>query len=212
MLVELARERSEGDVLVHERDGTTHRLVLRGGHVVSVRIAGRFDPLLETLHRAGLLRGPAFQATLEALARSERRAGALATEVGGVAGNRVRAALRAQTQKRLAALLTIAAERGSRARFVPRPVRPAEVAATVALASAPPADVRAPHLAPKAAPPPPAPTHAPSPPPDPQALARARLRRLAFALHPDRHAGLPPDRRAALAERLARATAAYHAL
>ena len=215
---------------MRERDGTRHVVILRGGRIVAARVAGRFDPLLATLRRDGAVSRAGWQTALEALGRSERRSGQLAIELAGVDARAVRAALEAQLRSRLAVVLERAATHGRDAWLEPRTVPASEQAAvlTIAAALAAPHAAAAHHTAtyPTAA-------HASASAPrasrgqPPRRSAtpalpgtasrrgardRRALRRLAYALHPDRNAHLSPEARDALAAELASATAAFHRL
>jgi hypothetical protein len=228
-------EKREGDVVLREQSGATHRVTVRGGYVVRVRVSGRFDPILAELRRAGALSPASYVRALEGLGRTERRAGQLAIDVGLSQETVARAlaaqtrrrlgailarALAAQTRRRLGAVLARALEAGRDAWLEARKVRADEVDARIGLgelskqrparkpehprggqrrcaARAEPRDAKTPRAT------------------EPHARTardRRALRKLAFALHPDRHAHLSKEARAALAEELARATAAFHGL
>lgn len=183
---------------------------MRDGRIVSARVAGGFDPILEALRRQGALSEPGWQAAIEALGRSERKAGRLAVEVGGARDRDVREALRRQARRRLSAILERAMTHGRDAWLEPRVVTPSEQATSlpvetlfddpqlwgVGLGRRP---ARTAELRPHSD-------------PAPGARDRRALRRLAFALHPDRHPNLSAEARAALAAELARATAAFHGI
>jgi hypothetical protein len=212
-------EKREGDVVLREQSGATHRVTVRGGYVVRVRVSGRFDPILAELRRAGALSPASYVRALEGLGRTERRAGQLAIDVG-LSQETVARALAAQTRRRLGAVLARALEAGRDAWLEARKVRADEVDARIGLgelskqrparkpehprggqrrcaARAEPRDAKTPRAT------------------EPHARTardRRALRKLAFALHPDRHAHLSKEARAALAEELARATAAFHGL
>lgn len=184
---------------MRDRDGSEHTLLMRQGRVVGARVAGRFDPLLRRLRTRGDLAGEDLLRVLEALGASERRCGQLAGEVTGVGGAAVRRALEEQLTERILEVLECATHRGLDARFVARPVSPAEACATVAWESLLPDEAPAPRRRRRAVP-----TQLP--------VDRRALRKLALRLHPDRNGHLPPNERAAFAARLAEATALFHGL
>ncbi len=194
----------DGDIVIRERDGASHRITLRGGVIVAARVAGRFNPLLESMRRTGALAPEGFVRALEALARSERRSGQLAIERGGASARSVREALAAQLSARLTEIHRRALENGRETWLEARSVAATEAAGRVEATRAPRAT--APPRATR-------PASAPSvPPAAPLSLEQRRaLRRLAFMLHPDRHAHLPEPERNALERRLADATARFHA-
>ncbi len=218
-IAQAARAAHEGDVVVGDRAKRLHRVTLRLGRIVGVQIAGRFDPLLDHLRRAGALDEAGSYAVLEALARSGRRVGELAEEVAGISREAVRAAIHAQLRGRLTQLLALAAREGSAPRLEAREVEPnerhGELPWREALHGAPrardlndaerPAPVRAlkgrgsaEALAERSA------VHA--------VASREELRRLALQCHPDLTRHLPPAEQDARAALLARATAAFHGL
>jgi len=215
-----ARAGTDGDVVVRDTDGRLHRMTLRGGRVVSLRIAGRFDPLLDLLRRRRAIDGDGFQAALEALAASERRSGDLAIERGGARADDVRATLADQARKRVEALFSIAEAQGHDAWVEPRSVSASEAATSLPYVDAvrgsrrarivgrnvcgPTSTARAFATAGTLA------AAGPTP-PDDAAEARRSLRALARKLHPDLHPHLSDAERARLAMLLARATDAYHA-
>lgn len=228
-----AARRVTGDLRVRERDGRVHRIVLRAGAVVAAHAAGRFDPILEALRRDGALTPDDWQAALEALGRSERRAGQLAMELAGVPRDTVRAALAEQTRRAVHFVLERGVRFGVEAWVEQREVGPAEVVtwlepgALLAAGSPRPraatgrrvdsprevaADEPARRTASRARRAAPGTVAPPAPPAHPSTLDRRALRQLAFALHPDRNAHLPAGAREALAARLAEATAAFHRL
>src|SRR5689334_12853458 len=102
-----ARRRLDGELRIGP-----HAVVLRAGRVVAARVAGRFDPILMALHEGGALSAEGFWAALEAIGRSDRKAGDLAIDVAGVPARIVRQALEAQLRARVAVLLGLAS-RGS---------------------------------------------------------------------------------------------------
>lgn len=188
LLREAADARADGLVVLRDRAGARHGVWLRAGYVVGVHVAGRFDPLLEILRRRGALDARAQRACVARL--GERRAGALASALFGVRPAEVRDALRAQLVGRLAALLQIAGSEGYDAALEPGAVPEGEASLCMPLGAL---MRRVPGAAPRT-------------PED----ARRELRRLAKALHPDRHGRLDPAVQRALARQLAEATAAYH--
>ena len=97
--------RSDGLVVLRDRDGMRHGVWVQGGFVVGVHVAGRFDPLLDVLRREGALNGHAYASCVRALWRPDVRSGSLATEIAGVERSVVRNALRRQILERMAALL-----------------------------------------------------------------------------------------------------------
>lgn len=205
-----ARAGHDGDVILRDRSGRTHRVTLRLGCVVAVRLAGRFDPLLERLYRRALIDEAGLLAALEALSRSERRVGELAIEVANVRPEDVRAALEAQLRERLHELFLVARTEPSTLGLVWRVVPAREgcgalpwresVLGTPRARCARAAEPRAQRSAPQRCAAPPMPT------------TRAELRRLAKHCHPDLTRHLPAAERAARAVQFARATAAFHGL
>ncbi len=193
-----------GDVVVRERDGAEHRITLKAGRIVAARVAGWFDPLLDAMRRDGALSPSEWQRALEALGRSERPAGQLAVEVGA-SHAAVRAALDRQTRRAVRAALERAAEHGRDGWLEPREIGPTEPVTSLSVDEVlgdPPARERPPRASgarPRR-----------TPPSRPAPLDRKALRRLAFALHPDRHGHLDPEARAALGARLGALTAEYH--
>jgi len=196
-----------GDLVVREADGTEHRVVMRRGTIVDVHVAGRFDPILTELHRAGDLSDTKYVEALEALGRSQRRSGDLAREAG-TSANAVTRALARQGAARMKTLRERARDRGREAFLQARDVPSREVRCRLDAL---------PHLRRR-------PTDTPRPRPSdppyrpavstkrPMAPDRRALRRLAFALHPDRHPHLSERERAAMADELRAATAAFHGL
>ena len=189
-------------------------MTLRDGRVVAVRAAGRFDPILELLRRHGAMNERAWAQSIEQLARSERPAGQLAIDTG-VAERTLRSALSAQARSRLQCILARADGHGRDAWLEPRAVAPSEQATSLSvheLLGEPaqvqptprPLGARAADVSEGTVP---FATSASG-----QRRDKRALRRLAFVLHPDRNAHLSPDARAALAARLAEATADYHGL
>ena len=192
LLQRAAEARRDGLVVVRDRDGMRHGVWLQGGYAVGAHVAGRFDPLLELLRRQGALHGHAHRACIEALYAATVRSGVLATEIAGVIPQHVRDALCAQLVGRLAALLTLARTEGHDARLEPGAVPPNELCVRMPVGSLlrRAAEADDPGLGREA--------------------ARRKLRATAKLLHPDRHGDLDPELRRQLADRLARATAAYH--
>jgi DNA-binding phage protein len=189
-----------GDLILREHDGIEHHVVFRSGTVVDVRVRGHFDPILKRLFDEGSLDPRQLVCALEGLGQSRRRAGDLALELG-VPRRTIDRALAKQGERRFSTLVEIARARGRDAWLVPRPVRPGEVAfrlmvgrllrrRTTATTTTAPRSERAP----------------------PARDRRRALRRLAFALHPDRHQNLSDAERDRLRRRLAEVTAAYHRL
>jgi hypothetical protein len=208
LLTRLLSEGREGELVVIELSGTRHRVLLRGGYVVAVHVAGRFDPLLEILRQCGAMRPEAWYRTLEELARSDRPSGELALRIGGVSAVAVQAALRAQQDRRLRILAERVRE-GATLRFEPRRVRARDVVARIGPWDLPAEARRSRGERPPAISEPPAARFSF---PTDRREARRQLRKLARLLHPDRNAHLDAKTRAELAARLAEATAAYHRL
>jgi len=206
VIAEAARLGHEGDLLVRDRERRTHKLTLRLGNVVAVRVAGRFDPLLEQLHRRGVIDEAGVMAVLEALTRSERRVGELAIDVAGVRPEDVRAALGAQLRARLRELFVLAQTATAAPSVVARVVRPSEGCGAMPWRDAVKGSLRARDLrAPQASSSPLAAAHA-------MPASRAELRHLARLCHPDLTQHLPVAEQASRAAQLARATAAFHGL
>lgn len=146
---------------------TRGEILIRGGHVVAVRVAGRFDPVIARLRREGELDDQQRDQMLAALCQSEQRSGSLAAAVG-VCRSAVRRTLDAQARDALAVLAAL--EPGARLAFDARRVEAREVCACLPL---PRGRRRSP----------------------PRASRRA-LRTAALRLHPDRTLHLPPEERA----------------
>jgi hypothetical protein len=220
-IAQAAREGYEGDVVLSDRARRLHRVTMRSGRVVGVRVAGRFDPLLDRLTREGALEVAKLADVFDALARSTRRVGELAVEIGGSSPEAVRAALRAQLRDRLTQLLALAERDGSTPRLEARSVRPREQEGELPWREAVQGATRARDLDDANRPPPVRPSKRRAE-TTPEALAersathavatREELRRLALACHPDRTRHLPPAEQDARAALLARATAAFHGL
>ncbi|MBW2464245.1 MAG: hypothetical protein JRH11_21530 [Deltaproteobacteria bacterium] len=196
-----------GDLVVREADGTEHRVVMRRGMIVDVHVAGLFDPILTELHRVGDLSDTAYVEALEALGRSQRRSGDLARDAG-TSADAVTRALARQGAERMKTLRERTRDRGREAFLHAREVPSREVRCRLEAL---------PHLRRR---PNDAPSRRPSEAayrPDvstkrPIAPDRRALRRLAFELHPDRHPHLSKRERAAMADELRAATAAFHGL
>ena len=220
-IAQAARDGYEGDVVVSDRARRLHRVTMRSGRVVGVRVAGRFDPLLDRLTREGALEVAKLADILDALARTSRRVGELAVELGGATPAAVRAALQAQLRDRLAQLLALADREGSAPRLDARPVPPREQEGELPWREALKGATRARDLDEAARPAPVRPSRKRAD-TTPEALAersathavatREELRRLALACHPDRTRHLPPAEQDARAALLARATASFHGL
>ncbi len=193
--------RSDGLVVLRDRDGMRHGVWVQAGFVVGVHVAGRFDPLLDVLRRAGALSSHAYASCVRALWRPDARSGSLAVEIAGVERSVVRQALRAQMLERMAALLEIAERHGHDARFEAQDVPVSEVSLRMPLGAL----LRG--IQGRAALPKERPVQS-----EDRSEARKRLRALAKELHPDRHAHLSPEVRRSLEQALAEATAAYHGL
>ncbi len=189
-----------GDLILREHDGAEHRLVFRNGAVVDVRIRGHFDPILRRLFEEGSLDPEQLVRALEGLGQSRRRAGDLAMELG-VPRRTLHRALANQGRRRFASLARIARQKGRDAWLHRREVRHAEVAFRLDVASL---------LRELGPPPAPAMTRAPPNPKRTRKDRRRALRRMAFALHPDRHQDLSERERADLSRRLAQLTARFH--
>jgi hypothetical protein len=173
------------------------RVLVRRGLVCAVSVPGRFDPIVDALRRSGAIDGRTYRRILEALARTERRSGQVAVDVGALHEAVVRDALVQQTRLRLVALLDRAA--GATATFTPCDVAPSEQVASVdPVPLLPVASRPAPHVS----------LRTPATRPE----ARRQLREIAKRLHPDRNGHLPAPEREKLAAELARATAAFHGL
>lgn len=198
LLWEAVSTRAEGLVVMRCRDGLRHGVWVHGGYVVGVHVAGRFDPLLDLLRQRGALDAHAYRACVDSLWQKPSRSGVIAMELAGVTRPAVRDALREQACQRLASLLEIAATRGHDACFEARAVPMTEMSVRLPLGAL---LRKVPGMEPE----PPVPAAVPD-----RAQARRRLRELAKRLHPDRNRHLAPEERAARAQDLARATAAYH--
>lgn len=185
MLAELAD--LEGEIRIHHGDAT-HRILMRAGKVVAVRVAGRFDPLLGRLRERGALSEVGYRATLEAMATSERRSGELA-RMHGVERDALQHALEAQVRAALDALRR-RLDASARVEVYPRRVEAREI-----VAFAPVPRVRSPRRA------------------TPRALPRHRaLARIARELHPDRAMHLPEAERRRRERRLAHLSARLQGL
>ena len=120
-----ARAGHEGDVLLRDEVGRVHRVTLRAGNVIAVRLAGRFNPLLEQLYRNGAVDEAGVVAVLEALGRSERRVGELAIAIAGARPEDVREALAEQLHARIQELFVVA-ETSATPSLAARAVLPSE--------------------------------------------------------------------------------------
>ena len=194
--------RSDGLVVLRDRDGLRHGVWVQGGFVVGVHVAGRFDPLLDVLRRDGALNEHAYASCVRALWRHDARSGSLATEIAGVERSVVRHAVRRPMLDGLVPFLYWAERNGHDATFEAQDVPAAEISLRMPLGALlrgvqRPAQV---------------PTSLPFTPQMDRSEARRKLRMLAKELHPDRNAHLAPEARRSLEQALAQATAAYHGL
>ena len=182
---------------MREIDGTEHRVIFRRGTVVDVRVAGLFDPILEALLEEGALSPGTFVTALEGLGRSQRRAGDIAVDAAGrlfvtdYAYDFIEQtfpqyidwqASDVAFRLEILPLIRRSIRGASDHRRKPRVDAPAEMARMARERGSRGRD------------------------------DRRALRRLAFALHPDRHADLSDAKRERLAIQLAEATAAFHGL
>jgi hypothetical protein len=200
-------------VLLRDPVGRVHRVTLRSGNVVAVRLAGRFDPLLEQLYRRGVIDAAGVVAVLEALGRSDRRVGELAIDIAGVHPRDVEAALGAQLRTRLSELFRVA-ETSTTPSLLVRAVPTTEGGGALPWREVVRGTLRGRDLreAPARVPPSTAQTVSPRIATLPMPTSRAELRRLAKLCHPDLTRHLPAAEQAARAAQLARATAAFHGL
>jgi hypothetical protein len=196
LLWHVVAARDEGCVVMRDRDGLRHVVWIQTGYVVGLRVAGRFDPLLDVLRRRGVLDEPAYQGCVDALWKGGLRAGEIAMHVGGVTRAQVRDALRDQACQRMQALLELANSVGHDAWFESLPLSHQHVSVRMPLGAL----LRA---VPGASSQPSART------PD-RADDRRKLRELAKRLHPDRNSHLDAETRSRLERDLAQATARYH--
>lgn len=214
-------ERAEGELVVRDRSGAVHRVVLRAGRPVAAKVRGRFDPLLARLREQGALDEDAHRHALGQLACTERRAGEVARSLGA-APQQIERALSAQLRAALDALARRVDGTAATYAFEARRVAAAEIASWTALpsfASTPSSTATssstssstssASSRATKSAPRPPRPSPASR---VPEGLDRATFRRLARALHPDRAHGLSDRERAENERALAELTARWHGL
>ncbi len=188
--------RDEGRVILRDRDGLRHPVCVQTGYVVGLRVAGRFDPLLDVLRRRGELEEHAYQGCVDALWKGGLRSGEVAMHIGGVTRAQVRDALREQACQRMQALLEIAVTVGHDAWFEAAPLSHEHVSVRMplgALLRAVPGSSAQPSA------------HKPD-----RAEARKKLRELAKRLHPDRNRHLDPETRSRFERDLAQATARYH--
>jgi hypothetical protein len=196
LLTEAAAARMDGLVVLRDRTGDRHGVFLEDGYVRSVQVAGRFDPLLDLLEKRGEVDRQARRVCLGALRGGMERSGAVATHVLGLGTPVIRDALRSQQLARLAALLELAEAQGHDAGVEPGAVAASDCCVRLPLGFMLRALGRQEACI--------------GPAPASPENARKRLRALARALHPDRHANLTPEARRELELALARATAAYH--
>lgn len=208
LLASALAARVEGLVVLRCREGLRHGVWVEGGYVVGAHVAGRFDPLLELLLRAGSLSMRAHRSCIEALHQSGERAGSVAQDLGGVTSALLSDALKQQIAQRFVALLEVAASAGYDAQLEARAVPDRERSVRIPLGSL---QRRVARLATQrglsgereveARP------WAREPKEDD---ARRALRSLARTLHPDLNAHLDDETRQRLSGELARATALYH--
>ncbi len=215
-------ERAEGDLVVRDRSGAVHRVVLRAGRPVAAKVRGRFDPLLARLRDLGALDERAHRHALGQLAQTERRAGEVARSLGA-APQQIERALSAQLRAALDALARRVDGTGATYAFEARRVAAAEIASWTAesarastsssSSSARPSPSRPNPSRPNSSRPSPS-RPSPSRPSSrvPDRLDRETFRRLARALHPDRAHGLSERERAENARALAELTARWHGL
>jgi cell division septation protein DedD len=213
----LHEQRAEGELVVRDRSGAVHRVVLRSGRPVAARVRGRFDPLLARLRDLGALDEHTHRQALGQLAHTERRAGEVARSLGAEP-RQIERALSAQLRAALDALARRVDGTAATYAFEARRVAAAEIASWTALpsfASTPSSTATssstssASSRATKSAPRPPRPSPASR---VPEGLDRATFRRLARALHPDRAHGLSDRERAENERALAELTARWHGL
>jgi hypothetical protein len=206
-------ERAEGHLVVRERSGAVHRVVVRAGRPVAAKVRGRFDPLLARLRDLGALDEDAHRHALGQLACTERRAGEVARSLGA-APQQIERALSAQLRAALDALARRVDGTTATYAFEARRVAAAEIASWAALpatgSAAPTSTSRAKRFASRASRPS---SSRPSPSQGvPERLDRETFRRLARALHPDRAHGLSDRERSENARALAELTARWHGL
>jgi hypothetical protein len=208
-------ERAEGDLVVRDRSGAVHRVVLRAGRPVAAKVRGRFDPLLARLRDLGALDEHAHRRALGQLAQTERRAGEVARSLGA-APQQVERALSAQLRAALDALARRVDGTAATYVFEARRVAAAEIASWTAVSarasststSAATSSSSA-HASPPSRPRPSRPSPSSR---VPERLDRETFRRLARVLHPDRAHGLSERERAENARALAELTARWHGL
>jgi len=212
----LHEQRAEGELVVRDRSGAVHRVVLRAGRPVAARVRGRFDPLLARLRDLGALDEHTHRQALGQLAHTERRAGEVARSLGAEP-RQIERALSAQLRAALDALARRVDGTAATYAFESRRVAAAEIASWTALpsfASTPSSTATSSSTSSassraKSAPRPPRPSPASR---VPEGLDRATFRRLARALHPDRAHGLSERERAENERALAELTARWHGL
>ncbi|MDH5493190.1 MAG: hypothetical protein OEY14_14650, partial [Myxococcales bacterium] len=193
---------------------------IRFGAVVGVHVEGGFDPLLTRLRGRGAIETDALRRALLEVGAGRRAGDAARRE--GVEGAVIREALRTQAFERLQIVASWVAA-GARLRFESGAI-PMREASTLLLGSELPGHAssgRRAETRPCAGSP-----SSPGPASGSRARgaaqlrgarsadrpSRAELRRLALALHPDRHPDLPAALRDAMASRLADLTALHHGL
>lgn len=213
----LHRERVSGALELVEPSGVTHRIHFRAGVVSGVHTPLCRVPLGRFLAEMGAL-SPSAQRALElfAVAASGRRVGAQLVDAAYLAPETLARALRLQLQQRLDAVARV-----ERARVL---FRPALRASSEAVPLSP-AEFLHGRPRKRAAAGPAAGARAPQVPGRVEALRvlglpvdadlaqiRAAFRRLAAHMHPDRQCTSSDANRKEMAERFARASAAYHLL
>lgn len=213
-------ERAEGDLVVRDRSGAVHRVVLRAGRPVAAKVRGRFDPLLARLRDLGALDEHAHRRALGELAQTERRAGEVARSLGA-APQQVERALSAQLRAALDALARRVDGTAATYVFEARRVAAAEIASWTAVSarastsSSTSTSTSAATSSSSAHASPPSRSRPSRPSPSsrvPERLDRETFRRLARVLHPDRAHGLSERERAENARALAELTARWHGL
>lgn len=179
----LARLAEREGALTVEDGGTRGKILIRGGHMVSVRVVGRFDPVIARLCREGELDERQRERMLAALCESEQRSGSLAAAIG-VCRSAVRRALDAQARDALAVLAALGPS--AALAFHPRRIEAREVCAFLPLSPSPASPA---HSSRGRASPGRSSRGLPHP-------NRRALRAAALQLHPDRTHHLPPEERA----------------
>lgn len=199
VLTRLRDERAEGELVVRERCGAVHRVVLRAGRPVAAKVRGRFDPLLTRLRALGALDDDGHRRALGQLACTERRAGEVARSLGATPTD-IERALAAQLRAALEALTRRVDGTPATYTFEPRRVEASEIAAWTEVVPAGSTRPERPGTGSR--------TRIARNPP----LDRDTFRRLARALHPDRAQGLSERERAENERALAELTARWHGL